>query len=150
MALAEAKRTLRPHDVAAWVFQILMGLSAIHRCNLVHRDLVRHSFRGGGLFLILPDTQKPENLFLTASYHLKIGDMGLATSVSNSLKDTGNVEGLGGSYSFMAPEVFLHRVATEKVPRVGEFEADSMLEVISFFLHCSRISFRLAAFCLRF
>ncbi len=93
---AGTARALLPRDIALWMFQLLSGLSAIHRCNLLHRDL------------------KPENLYLTATNAIKIGDLGLAAAVSNSLKGNGNVEGLGGSYAFMAPEVFEKRVTTEK------------------------------------
>lgn len=87
---------LSPNEINSWLFQILSGLDKIHRAGFVHRDL------------------KPENLLLTESLHLKIGDFGLAAALPSSLKRNSGVEGVDGTYFYMAPEVLSKEGATEK------------------------------------
>ncbi|EGC28547.1 hypothetical protein DICPUDRAFT_51786 [Dictyostelium purpureum] len=65
----------------SWIFQICLGVQSIHKAHLVHRDL------------------KSENIFLTESQIIKIGDFGLATKYEN------HIRGVAGTYYYSSPEV---------------------------------------------
>ncbi|EGG21910.1 hypothetical protein DFA_01796 [Cavenderia fasciculata] len=64
-----------------WLYQLCMGVQAIHSAHLIHRDL------------------KSENIFLS-NYLIKIGDFGLATNFSED-----PIVGIAGTYCYSAPEV---------------------------------------------
>eukprot|EP01132_Coremiostelium_polycephalum_P010760 gene10760-13174_t len=63
-----------------WIYQIALGVQAIHSAHFIHRDL------------------KSENIFLS-DYHIKIGDFGLATKFES------NIKGIAGTYYYSSPEV---------------------------------------------
>ncbi|EFA76230.1 putative protein serine/threonine kinase [Heterostelium album PN500] len=63
-----------------WLTQIALGVQALHKERLIHRDL------------------KCENVFITGDDRLKIGDFGLATK-------NGTGKGRVGTYMYCAPEV---------------------------------------------
>ncbi len=58
-------KELKKKDKYALIFQILQGLVYIHEKGLIHRDL------------------KPMNIFLKEGFIVKIGDFGLATTISS-------------------------------------------------------------------
>ena len=76
------------------VLDICYGIKEIHLNNLIHRDL------------------KPDNLFISKDYKIKIGDFGISKKLINSLKyaNTGN-----GTYNYMAPEMINGQKYNKKV-----------------------------------
>jgi NIMA (never in mitosis gene a)-related kinase len=53
-------------QILTWFTQICLALSHMHSKKILHRDL------------------KPQNIFLTAEMHLKIGDFGISRCLENS------------------------------------------------------------------
>ncbi|KAM6355728.1 interferon-induced, double-stranded RNA-activated protein kinase isoform 2-T2 [Podargus strigoides] len=81
------------HEMAQKKFlQILEGVKYIHSKGLIHRDL------------------KPQNIFISREDKIKIGDLGLVTSVAYGTRTENR-----GTKSYMAPEQVWHSV------REGEF-----------------------------
>eukprot|EP01147_Barroeca_monosierra_P005698 gene5698-7251_t len=71
-------------DILFYTWQLLNGLSYVHECGILHRDL------------------KSENVFLTATNILKLGDFGIAKVLS----DASQVQSVVGTPYYMAPEMF--------------------------------------------
>lgn len=88
-------------ETVIWFNQLLCGLDRIHRSHLIHRDI------------------KPENIFISESNHLVIGDLGLAKQLTAD-----SVDGVEGTWIFMAPEVVDGQGATEKVCVLFRFDVD--------------------------
>ena len=63
--IIDSDKELKLKDKYALLFQILQGLVYIHEKGLIHRDL------------------KPMNIFLKEGFIVKIGDFGLATTISS-------------------------------------------------------------------
>ena len=63
----------------------LLGLSYLHNRNVMHRDI------------------KPDNLFISESGVIKLGDFGLAVQLEHSCSKRNNV---CGTSMYMAPEVY--------------------------------------------
>ena len=76
------------------VLDICYGIKEIHLNNLIHRNL------------------KPDNLFISKDYKIKIGDFGITKKLINSMKytNTGN-----GTYNYMAPEMINGQKYNKKV-----------------------------------
>ena len=91
---APEPRVVTFQEALEFTHDIADGLAAIHKMSFVHLDL------------------KPENIFLTESHRLKIGDLGLAQSLNND--KSGKIEGVAGTSVYMAPEVFARQGAHEK------------------------------------
>ncbi|EAL67634.1 hypothetical protein DDB_G0279719 [Dictyostelium discoideum AX4] len=68
-----------------WIYQICLGVQSIHKNHLVHLDL------------------KSENIFLSESQKIKIGDFGLAKKYENSMS------GVAGTYYYLSPEILLNK-----------------------------------------
>ncbi|XP_074570481.1 mitogen-activated protein kinase 4-like [Curcuma longa] len=64
--IIQSRQPLSDYHCRYFLFQLLRGLKYIHSANVIHRDL------------------KPENLFVNGDCKLKIGDFGLARSMSQS------------------------------------------------------------------
>jgi serine/threonine protein kinase len=69
--------------------EILQGVSYIHQCQIIHRDL------------------NPHNIFLTQDHRVKIGDFGLS-ALQKSSKDTINTTSDGHAL-YTAPEIIRRR-----------------------------------------
>ena len=69
-----------------WLLQICLGLSYLHKKNIIHRDI------------------KPENIFLTKKGLIKIGDLGLAKQYESE-KDLEKKSSFAGTPNYMAQEV---------------------------------------------
>jgi serine/threonine-protein kinase len=83
---------LAPHEVARVLEQACAGLSAIHRCGIVHRDV------------------KPENLLIDGTGVVRVADFGIAHAADTSWCTPAGV--LLGSVRYIAPEVVLGGRAT--------------------------------------
>ncbi|KAJ4951519.1 hypothetical protein NE237_028351 [Protea cynaroides] len=65
--IISSKQTLTDYHCQYFLYQLLRGLKYVHSANVLHRDL------------------KPSNLFLNSNCDLKIGDFGLARTVSETV-----------------------------------------------------------------
>ncbi|PIK58792.1 putative serine/threonine-protein kinase Nek4-like [Apostichopus japonicus] len=81
-------RMLEERQVVEWFVQIAMALQYMHERNILHRDL------------------KTQNIFLTKSKIIKVGDLGIARVLegSNDMATT-----LIGTPYYMSPELFSNR-----------------------------------------
>jgi tetratricopeptide (TPR) repeat protein len=71
----------------------LQALTYLHRRNIIHRDL------------------KPGNILVTDQGVVKVMDFGLSYNRGESIS-RGSVQGLVGTFSYMAPELFAEEMAT--------------------------------------
>ncbi|NER36368.1 MAG: protein kinase [Oscillatoria sp. SIO1A7] len=72
------------------VFQeILLGVAAAHRCNIIHREL------------------NPSNILIDSKGNVKIIDFGISKFKGKHLTATGEIV---GKYQYMAPELLVHGV----------------------------------------
>lgn len=72
------------------VFQeILLGVAAAHRCNIIHREL------------------NPSNILIDGKGNVKIIDFGISKFKGKHLNATGEIV---GKYQYMAPELLVHGV----------------------------------------
>ncbi len=95
-------RTLPPIDVAlGFLDQICRGVAAIHASGTVHGDL------------------KPTNILLGAASRVAIADMGMSRVV-DELGEQSELE-IGGTPTYMAPELARRKVPRELAPRADIF-----------------------------
>jgi len=69
-------------QIAKWTYEMLQGLSVIHKAHLIHRDI------------------KPANIFLDKDRVVKIGDFGVTAQ-----SKTGRRKTVLGTPAYMAPEM---------------------------------------------
>lgn len=73
----------------AWALQIAKGLLALHRAHILHRDV------------------KSANILLNTAEEAKLTDFGLAKMKDDvNMTQTSHQERVGGTYAWMAPELF--------------------------------------------
>ena len=82
--IKQQKQPLPEDQVMNWFKQIVSGISSVHERKILHRDL------------------KPDNIFLTSWFQLKIGDFGISKSLSRTYDMAST---LCGTPVYMAPEV---------------------------------------------
>ncbi|XP_063725434.1 serine/threonine-protein kinase Nek4-like isoform X3 [Symsagittifera roscoffensis] len=75
---------LSEHEVMQWFIQIALAVQYLHSKNILHRDL------------------KTQNIFLTRSNLVKVGDLGIA----RELKEDEMASTLIGTPYYMSPEIF--------------------------------------------
>lgn len=80
----ESHGPLSINDFKKIAYQCLTAVNAMHETGIVHLDI------------------KPENIFLTENYRVKIADFGLASLANPSTK----IRDFKGSYMYMSPERF--------------------------------------------
>jgi NIMA (never in mitosis gene a)-related kinase 1/4/5 len=69
--------------VVNWIVQILLALKYLHDNKLLHRDL-KCVFRGS-IFKCSLSNFRPQNMFLTSSGVIKLGDFGVARILEGTL-----------------------------------------------------------------
>ncbi|XP_075253282.1 serine/threonine-protein kinase Nek4-like [Convolutriloba macropyga] len=80
----KGKGKLPENDIMEWFIQITLAVQYLHSRNILHRDL------------------KTQNVFLTRSNLVKVGDLGIARQLKeNEMADT-----LIGTPYYMSPEIF--------------------------------------------
>lgn len=84
---------LEERQIVEWFVQISMALQYLHERNILHRDL------------------KTQNIFLTRSKIIKLGDLGIARVLDNS-NDMATT--LIGTPYYMSPELFSNRPYNHK------------------------------------
>uniref|UniRef100_A0A3Q0QNS0 Serine/threonine-protein kinase Nek4 n=1 Tax=Amphilophus citrinellus TaxID=61819 RepID=A0A3Q0QNS0_AMPCI len=93
--LKEQKGELLPErQVVEWFVQIAMALQYLHERNILHRDL------------------KTQNIFLTKTNIIKVGDLGIARVLENH-NDMAST--LIGTPYYMSPELFSNKPYNHKV-----------------------------------
>jgi len=94
-------------EAAGWMSQLLCGLSDLHGCGILHRDI------------------KPTNLLRTDSGVLKITDFGWCAFASDAPTD------VAGTFHYMAPEIMERRRPQVQTPAVDAWSAAAtMLELL--------------------
>ncbi len=79
------KGTFKENEVKFYAAEICIGLTDLHKKNIIYRDL------------------KPQNILLDDSGHIKITDFGLSKMVSSSGNDRAYT--MCGTLDYLAPEV---------------------------------------------
>lgn len=106
---AEATSRISESDVWSILREVASSLDVLHRHGIVHLDL------------------KPDNVFITDSGNLKVGDFGMATTVTTSSNKL--VSDLEGDGVYMAKELLASR---ERLPSADIFCLGIMLlEVVT-------------------
>ena len=82
--IKKLKQPLPEDQVMFWFKQMVSGINYIHERKILHRDL------------------KPDNIFLTSWFQLKIGDFGLSKCLSRTFDMAST---WCGTPVYMAPEV---------------------------------------------
>ncbi len=102
------KKRLEESEAVFYACQLLDAISYMHKKNVIHRDL------------------KLGNLFLNSFWDIKIGDFGLATSVSSEDErkkyifyfEVFDIRTICGTPNYIAPEILFDR------NNVHSFEVD--------------------------
>lgn len=87
---------LEEQTVAVYAKQILHGMDYLHKNKVIHRDI------------------KPSNLLLTTGSELMLADFGCSFKMEASQTNEGNIAGLKGSMSYMAPECLKETTLSRK------------------------------------
>ena len=90
----EKNALISKHLIYHIISNICLGLKEIHKNNLIHRDL------------------KPDNLFLTGDYKIKIGDFGIAKKLKSKNE---YAKTQTGTLLYMAPEIINDQKYNNKV-----------------------------------
>jgi serine/threonine protein kinase len=101
-----------------WTIELLEGLEAAHRANVLHRDV------------------KPSNCFLGADGHVKVGDFGLSRSIETQIQLTDPGQFIG-SPLYASPEQIRGREVDE---RSDLYSAAATLYALLTGRHCCSIA----------
>ncbi|XP_054694370.1 serine/threonine-protein kinase Nek4 isoform X4 [Grus americana] len=108
--LKEQKGKLLPeHQVVEWFVQIAMALQYLHEKHILHRDL------------------KTQNVFLTRTNIIKVGDLGIARVLENQYDMASTL--IGTPY-YMSPELFSNKPYNYKLPPMPKDYSPQLVEII--------------------
>ncbi|XP_074692511.1 serine/threonine-protein kinase Nek4 isoform X3 [Strix aluco] len=108
--LKEQKGKLLPENqVVEWFVQIAMALQYLHEKHILHRDL------------------KTQNVFLTRTNIIKVGDLGIAKVLENQYDMASTL--IGTPY-YMSPEVFSNKPYNYKLPPMPKDYSPQLVEII--------------------
>uniref|UniRef100_A0A8D2H785 Serine/threonine-protein kinase Nek4 n=1 Tax=Urocitellus parryii TaxID=9999 RepID=A0A8D2H785_UROPR len=108
--LKEQKGQLLPESqVVEWFVQIAMALQYLHEKHILHRDL------------------KTQNVFLTRTNIIKVGDLGIARVLENHCDMASTL--IGTPY-YMSPELFSNRPYNYKLPPMPRVYSPELAELI--------------------
>ncbi|WAR25387.1 NEK4-like protein [Mya arenaria] len=113
--LKEQRGTLLDErQLVEWFVQIAMALQYMHERNILHRDL------------------KTQNIFLTKSKIIKVGDLGIARVLDNS-SDMATT--LIGTPYYMSPELFSNKPYNHKMPPMPRQYGKDLVDLVRNMLH---------------
>ncbi|XP_078207255.1 serine/threonine-protein kinase Nek4 isoform X18 [Callithrix jacchus] len=108
--LREQKGQLLPENqVVEWFVQIAMALQYLHEKHILHRDL------------------KTQNVFLTRTNIIKVGDLGIARVLENHCDMASTL--IGTPY-YMSPELFSNKPYNYKLPPMPRDYSPELAELI--------------------
>nr|XP_012627016.1 serine/threonine-protein kinase Nek4 isoform X5 [Microcebus murinus] len=108
--LKEQKGQLLPESqVVEWFVQIAMALQYLHEKHILHRDL------------------KTQNVFLTRTNIIKVGDLGIARVLENHYDMASTL--IGTPY-YMSPELFSNKPYNYKLPPMPRDYSPELAELI--------------------
>ncbi|XP_074909376.1 serine/threonine-protein kinase Nek4 isoform X3 [Buteo buteo] len=108
--LKEQKGKLLPENqVVEWFVQIAMALQYLHEKHILHRDL------------------KTQNVFLTRTNIIKVGDLGIARVLENQYDMASTL--IGTPY-YMSPELFSNKPYNYKLPPMPKDYSPQLVEII--------------------
>ncbi|XP_072731971.1 serine/threonine-protein kinase Nek4 isoform X2 [Ciconia boyciana] len=108
--LKEQKGKLLPENqVVEWFVQIAMALQYLHEKHILHRDL------------------KTQNVFLTRTNIIKVGDLGIARVLENQYDMASTL--IGTPY-YMSPELFSNKPYDYKLPPMPKDYSPQLVEII--------------------
>ncbi|KAM7095298.1 serine/threonine-protein kinase Nek4 isoform 2-T2 [Ciconia maguari] len=108
--LKEQKGKLLPENqVVEWFVQIAMALQYLHEKHILHRDL------------------KTQNVFLTQTNIIKVGDLGIARVLENQYDMASTL--IGTPY-YMSPELFSNKPYDYKLPPMPKDYSPQLVEII--------------------
>ncbi|XP_041875253.1 serine/threonine-protein kinase Nek4 isoform X3 [Corvus kubaryi] len=108
--LKEQKGKLLPENqVVEWFVQIAMALQYLHEKHILHRDL------------------KTQNIFLTRTNIIKVGDLGIARVLENQYDMASTL--IGTPY-YMSPELFSNKPYNYKLPPMPKDYSPQLVEII--------------------
>ncbi|KAF3829064.1 hypothetical protein GH733_003328, partial [Mirounga leonina] len=108
--LKEQKGQLLPESqVVEWFVQIAMALQYLHEKHILHRDL------------------KTQNVFLTRTNIIKVGDLGIARVLENHCDMASTL--IGTPY-YMSPELFSNKPYNYKLPPMPKDYSPELAELI--------------------
>ncbi|XP_032146054.1 serine/threonine-protein kinase Nek4 isoform X5 [Sapajus apella] len=108
--LKEQKGQLLPENqVVEWFVQIAMALQYLHEKHILHRDL------------------KTQNVFLTRTNIIKVGDLGIARVLENHCDMASTL--IGTPY-YMSPELFSNKPYNYKLPPMPRDYSPELAELI--------------------
>ncbi|XP_014354513.1 serine/threonine-protein kinase Nek4 isoform X2 [Latimeria chalumnae] len=108
--LKEQKGKLLPENqVVEWFVQIAMALQYLHEKHILHRDL------------------KTQNIFLTRTSIIKVGDLGIARVLENQYDMASTL--IGTPY-YMSPELFSNKPYNYKLPAMPKDYSPHLGELI--------------------
>ncbi|XP_075864526.1 serine/threonine-protein kinase Nek4 isoform X4 [Microcebus murinus] len=108
--LKEQKGQLLPESqVVEWFVQIAMALQYLHEKHILHRDL------------------KTQNVFLTRTNIIKVGDLGIARVLENHCDMASTL--IGTPY-YMSPELFSNKPYNYKLPPMPRDYSPELAELI--------------------
>lgn len=84
---AKENKCLDEETLLFWLMQVCLGLSYLHKKNIMHRDI------------------KPQNIFLNKNGLIKIGDLGFSKLVKDE-KELKKLQTFLGTLNYMSPEMY--------------------------------------------
>lgn len=81
-----SNRKIKLNTILIWTIQATQGLQVLHSNKIIHRDI------------------KPANIFLDKNNRVKLGDLGIAKILENTIRNSEKFTNIG-TFQYMSPEI---------------------------------------------